>query len=47
MLEEYIINYEAALEAKDWKAVSRIERELASFGMDKITLSILVAERKK
>lgn len=46
MLEDYISEYEAALEEKDWKAVSRIERELASLGMDKMTLSVLVAERK-
>lgn len=47
MLEEYISEYEAALAAKDWKTVSRIERELAGLGMDKLTLSVLVAERKK
>ena len=47
MLEEYIINYEKAIAEKDWKTVSRIERELASLGMDKMTLSILVEERKK
>lgn len=43
MLEEY----EKALDAKDWKTVARIEKDLARLGMDKLTLSILVNERKK
>ena len=47
MLEEYIADYEKALSEKDWKKVSRIERELASLGMDKMTLNVIVEERKK
>lgn len=47
MLEEYLQEYEKAVAEKDWKEVSRIERELASLGMDKLTLSVLMKERKK
>ena len=47
MLEQYMDEYESAVAARDWKAVSRIEKELASLGMDKITLSVLINERKK
>lgn len=47
MLEEYLQEYEKAIAGKEWKEVSRIERELASLGMDKLTLSVLIKERKK
>lgn len=47
MLEEDIARYEKALEAMDWETVSRIERELAGLGIDKMTLSVLIMERKK
>ncbi len=50
MLDEYINQYIDAVLAKDTKNKSRIEKELASLGMDKTTLLILAnelyAERK-
>lgn len=47
MLEDYIRQYEEALKKGDEKTKRRIEKELASLGMDLMTLRILVRERKK
>lgn len=47
MLSEYIDNYIKALDDNDEKSIKRIERELAMLGMDRYTLQIIVAERRK
>ena len=47
MLEEYIRQYEEAVEAGDRAAMKRIERELGILGMDRATLLVLVNERRK
>lgn len=50
MLDEYINAYIDAAISKNTKEAKRIEKELATLGMDKITLTILAnelyAERK-
>lgn len=47
MLEDWLVDYEKAIADKNWDKVARIEREMASLGVDKCTLIILVEERKK
>ena len=44
MLDEYINAYIDAAISKNTKEAKRIERELATLGMDKITLTILANE---
>ena len=42
MLQIYIEQYKEAIARSDTKTANRIERELASLGMDTATLKILV-----
>ncbi len=42
MLTDYIEKYKKAAAAGDKKTMNRIERELASLGMDALTLKMLV-----
>lgn len=47
MLEDYIEEYEKAMLSGDKKKMAKIEKELATLGMDKYTLAVLIKERKK
>ena len=47
MLGEYIEEYEKALLAGDKSTMRRIEKEIARVGVDKRSLLVIVAERKK
>ena len=44
MLSDYINDYKKAMEANNEKEMRRIEKELASLGMDKMTLQMLAKE---
>lgn len=44
MLNDYITEYIKAKKANDTKTMTRIEKDLAKLGMDKLTLDVLVTE---
>lgn len=44
MLDEYIKAYKEAMQTGDEKEMKRIERDLASLGMDRMTLRMLAKE---
>ena len=46
MLEDMIVEYEKAIKSGNKWAMQRIERDLAKLGMDKISLMLIVQERK-
>lgn len=45
MLSDYIKAYKQAMEQNNTKEMERIERKLASIGMDRYTLRILAKEK--
>ena len=45
MLEDYLAQYEIAINSGDKKAMQRIEQELMIVGMDKATLAVLMKGR--
>ena len=47
MLSDYIVEYINAIDSGDEKLATKIEKDLASLGMDKHTLDVLVKEFKK
>lgn len=47
MINDYLIEYEEAMEKGDSKRMRQIERDLASVGMDKMTILVLIDERRK
>ena len=44
MLSDYIEMYKEAMKKNDEKEMKRIEKDLASLGMDRITLRLLAKE---